>query len=106
MPGGRGVAASDAVDSFVWGGFRRTGPPAQLAKRRADNADAGGSSPPRPTSIRRAFRNANRSGREVGSRDIGPQPVCEIPALRQRPLPLKAWPAPIKLLVNMIAGFT
>ena len=40
---------------------RDRGPLAQLAERRADNAEVGGSSPPRPTPIRQAFHNANRS---------------------------------------------
>jgi hypothetical protein len=62
------VESSDPV-RLRWsrvGSSQDAGPLAQLAERRADNAEVGGSSPPRPTSIRRAFHNANRSRWESG----------------------------------------
>src|SRR5207248_2583405 len=45
------VKSGDPLDSVGLGsGFNlRSGPLAQLAERRADNAEVGGSSPPRPT---------------------------------------------------------
>ena len=43
------------------------GPLAQLAERRADNAEVGGSSPPRPTTILLAFGWLTRDGTLVSS---------------------------------------
>src|SRR6266849_6478794 len=60
--------SNDQVDSQFLGS--RTldplglGPLAQLAERRADNAEVGGSSPPRPTPIRPPFHDANRIRRK------------------------------------------